>query len=401
MKKFTSLLVALLSIGSIICQLDTCAADATAHSMLQRLDTYQTGIAGTTAANPGVCGVAAADVFCCDVTKFKNAVTTELTKVKEAFINFGSKVKDFNAAWAKVVSLLTNAKFSSLSAAERSGVDASILETWAIYYNSTQIDADFAAFKGQVVDCYAAYAKAVRKVACNACAAQEGGYTVPSHFGSSTISITAASCSNLVDKCGKVWTFAHKFGWLVQITAAINKKKDPTFSWTAPTLGAIYAPGSSDSNAGVSVIFREIEGAIVKCGPSVSTTCDAANKAFLCRAFFSIWPGAAATTPRIGRAQTAQLAAGTASAGKRLLIAASIGSIKVADSTNDITTDAAVPLATDVPALTAADISEWTVGFPASPSSVSSSSSAVYSSSSNAKILLGTLLNFVAISLLN
>lgn len=404
MKKFTCLLIALLAISAVrSAEGDKCPGDATAaeaSSALQALKGYEAAIiqTGTSAiaSDAGFCNYATAKM-CCKATEFKSAVSTELTNIKNAFVNIGTKVKDFVAVWTKAQTLLTDANIDTLTTdAERAGATAAQLKAWRAQTQAS-ITTDFDAFKGQAATCFATYAKAARIAACEACAGMDTW--AAGDFANTYIQIATATCSTLVTDCGKVWNFAHKFGWLVQTAAAINKKKQATATSTIPAnINAVYAPGNTNAAGETALTLTQIDEAVGKCGPSVGTTCDDAAKAIMCRAFFSIWSDKAGATPRIGRGSTTDFAAASVSSvTRRVLVAAHTGAIKVASTGLVLTTDRPVTLTTAVD-LTTTDTGAWTVGsFPSSSSSSSSSTS----SSKSAKVLIGSILSILAVALLN
>lgn len=405
MKKFTCLLVALLALSSTLAGVcPTAVADWEANTFLQRLTSDQASTVVLEAGKldgAGTCGVTGAGTFCCVIANFKTAISEELTKVKTELTNFGSKVKDFAGAWKKVASLLTDANIDSLSAAERSNVDVAILKAYK-GLTPQNVDAGFTAFKTQVPDCFGAYAQAIRKVACEACKAPATTWSNGA-FTAAAIPITQAGCDHVVSKCNRVWGFVHKFGWLVQITAAINKKKAGTASFTAPaSFAEVYAPGIG------SIAAADINTAVTNCDvATLGTDCTTANKGNLCKAFMSIWPGKAATTVRVGRSQSAWLTADHAATGtaRRILAAATptTGAIDISAAAGavDVSTDAAVDLAAQAVTLASTDASAWTVGIPADVLSSSSSSSSSASSSKSAKVLIGSILSILAVALLN
>lgn len=411
MNKFTCLLIALLAATQVIAPNTKCALAATDNSFYGRLNTYTAAaaITGTSAeaVDGSVCGLSTAgDMHCAKKTEFKNAITTELNRVKTALTDFGGNVAKLGAMWAKIGSLVNATTVATtidgLTEAERSTATAAQFKAWAMY-TPAAFDTDFTAFKGQAVDCFAAYNQAIKKIGCDAITAQDsaGAYTNPVRWNADvSISITQAGCDYLVEKCGKVWNFMHKFGWFVQIAASLNKKKDTAVVFTAPAnLAAIYAPGSS---FGTALTLAEIDTAVTKCGASHSATdCVAGEKEKLCRAFFAVWLGG--TAPSItpfGRGSAAFMKDyNPASAGtRRMLVAETTGAIKIAASTIDVQTAAAVTLVTDV-TFAAGDITAWSTGYVA-PSSSSAAVTATVSSK-NAQVLFGTVLSFLAVALLN
>ena len=414
MKKFTCLLIAFLAINSSYCALTKCAAAATDHSFYGRINTYtaSTAITGTsTEAGDGtVCGVTAAsgDMHCAKKTEFKNAVSTELTRVKTALTDFGGNVAKIGAMWAKIGSLVNAttaaATIDGLDDAGRSTATAAQLKTWGAY-TPANFDTDFTNFKSQAQDCFTAYAQAIKKIGCDAIAAQDTTWANVARWNTDTsISITQAGCNYLVTNCGKVWNFMHKFGWFVQVAATLNKKKDTTVTFTAPAnLAAIYAPGAG---FGTALTFADIDTAVTKCGVATpGADCGDTEKGYMCRAFFAVWLGASPAVTPFGRGSAAFMkdynpaSAGTA---RRMLVAETTGAIKIAASTIDVQTAQAITATPDVTFVTADDTKTWSTGYVAPSSSSSGTSSGTStSSSSNAKVLLGTLLSFLAVALLN
>jgi hypothetical protein len=420
MKKFTCLLITLLAISSVYTQ--NCAAVAD-HSLYQILNLAAYGNTGTAFVGTGTavattgsdttCGNTGTQL-CCDVTKLKTAASNEVTKVKNALTEFGSNVARIGGMWAKIATLVNastaNSTIDSATSAERSTASADQLKGW-LYYTPTQFSADFDAFKTQVPTCFSAYWSAIQRIACDGCASQAGvaggaAWTdVPRWSTDTTITISATGCSSLVDSCGKVWYFMHRFGWFAQGVALLNKKKETsgsTVTYSAPAdLSGIYAAGyAAQTNPTVAILtLAEIDAAIGKCGPSVSTNCDTAAKNQVCRAFFSVW----GNTINFGRQQTTFIKdynPVSTVARRQLAVSQNTGAIKIVDTTNayvDLASSTAtITLATPVTLVTA-DLSAWSSGYGSATGGSSSGSS-----SKSAKVFIGTILSALfAVAFLN
>ena len=426
MKKFTCLLITLLSVSSVYTQ--ACAAAATDHAFYQVINMAAYGGAGSallttnaiTTADATTC-VVSGGRLCCDPAKLKTAASVEITKVKTALTEFGSNVARVGGMWAKIATLVNastaNATIDGATAAERSTATGEQLKGW-LAYTPTAFAVDFDAFKTQAPTCFTAYWSAIQKIACDGCASL-GTWADPARWNAdTTTSINAAGCTLLVDGCAKVWYFLHRFGWFAQGVALLNKKKEATagaVTYTAPAdITTIYAAGAAAQTVAPTaavLTLADIDSSIMKCGASTATatTCDAAAKAVVCRAFFSVW----GSTIVAGRAQATFIKdynpVSTVARRQLAAVAAGTGAIKINDAANsfvDLAGAATITLATPV-TLVAGDLTAWSAGYMApvaggSGSTGSSGAGASGSTTKSAKVVIGTILSALfAVALLN
>lgn len=414
MKKFTCLLVAFLAISTVY---STCPAVASSNSMQITIAYYtnseQTDVSSATAgvnSDAGVCGASAGTgTLCCDPTKTKAAVSTEITKAKNQYLNFGSKIGTFGAMMAKVATLVNastaQTTLGTAVTGENSGATADQLKAFA-QYTPAQYATDFAAFKDQVAGCYDYHASAIQKSACDGCGNDankaEHARWAPTE---TSVHIKQASCNDWATKCNKVWNFLHKAGWFIHTVAFLNKKKEATagaVTFTAPT--TVYATGAAS--------IADINTALASCGTdAAAAACTDAFKANLCKSFISLWSGPADTTIAVGRSSRTFFDGynPTSTVTRRILAvpaAKLTGALTVADATGFDTTSTNTAVFPPTATIATITPTEWSSGYVATSTGGSSGSSGTSGSSSgstsSAKVVISTILSALfAIALLN
>lgn len=401
MKKFTCLLLIALAITYTLSA--TCVNTATNHAFLARLAAVDATavVTATATADNAVCAGDA--TLCCDPTKTKAIVKTEIDQVKATITAFGTGASKIGGVWAKINALVnastitgTTTPAAALEASTESGATGTQWKAFSVYTPAT-FGTDFDNFKAQAPTCFDYYVSAIKKIACNGC---KDAAAVPAQWASTTsgaIMLNQASINAWAAACNKVWYFMWKTGWFVQSVAILNGKKG-TFTYTAPAAADVYFSQSA-------VTIDNVNTAFASCYPDAATTvtaCTDAMRVQLVRAFVQIY---GASTLNIGRGTT-DLIAGTTSfasngvVARRMLALATTDGTIVLDTTNgiDLTTATAVfPPTTDV-TLVAGDTTAWSTGYVATTSSSSSSST----TTKNAKVVIGTILSALfAIAFLN
>ena len=383
MKKFTCLLVACLAITSVY---TACPWTTSSYNSLQRsLEQYQAGAALTY--NTWASGTCNVNSVCCDSGKTQAAVFTEITKIKNQFIDFGSSITRIGGMMAKINTLVTasstTSNFESALNHDLSGAAVSNIKSFATY-SGQQYDTDFYAFRYQVSTCFDYYAQAVQKTACHGCLYNNADATFPWNTDTN-LYITQASCNEWVTKCNKVWAFMHKAGWLVQAAAFLNKKRDTTNSVSYYPPVTVYAPGTPS--------VGEVDYSVNRCQADndlYSGLCTDNDKANLCRAFVGIWSGP--TSLSVGRSDTTFIKWSynpTSILNRRNLANAPLtGAIAISYSGVDLTA-ANTQLFAPTSAIYTVDPSGWSSGYSPQSSASSGSSTPLPADSNSQSVSFG------------
>lgn len=311
---------------------------------------------------------------CCDATALKSNFNESMVKdVQGGFNKFMMGLKNVGDGLQKISQVITNKD------------DAKTKLTTAFNANNTQFNGmtvdqavdilgagktfkeDVETFKTASKDCFTKTLENAGKMFCYGCAGttQTG---VNNDDGSTTI--TQASCNAQVDKCLYTWRFMMKIGGLMQVISILNKASKSD----APP------PKVQDKPNFGGVSMNDIMDAYKNCNNSASdATCTDANKATLCKANFN-----AAKPPK--RASDDNMSpdnmAGLPAPSQRLLQAVTTSSGEVG-----------------VSASTGLDLTK-TITPPGSDAAVDTSLTS--SSSSSARMLMGTIVAFLsAIAILN
>jgi hypothetical protein len=401
--------VAFLAITSVY---SSCAAAATDHSLIAQFNILNGGtttIQATTSAAgaAGACAATGTALLCCVDAEVRKVVKIETDRVKAQYEGFGAAAYRIGEKMSKIALIATAAGNTTLegvtASGELSGASTTQLKAFT-YYPAATFDADYTAFKAQVVGCYEYHAAAVQKVACHAC--METTSNMAPWTTTTTIPLKEASCSEWATKCNRVWAFLHKASWLIQTVALLNKKQEKTAgSVTFPTLTTPwgYAPGYTN--------IADINTAIEKCGGAAITTTDVAtctqvHRGDLCKNFIGMFAGtAAAAGVLLGRSQTTFIdgtyVATSTQARRMLAIGTNTGAVAIDAAGVDTTSGNALVFPPTTAVTTITVPATWSSGYVA-PTTPGGSSAAGGNKSSTAKVVIGTILSALfAIALLN
>lgn len=439
MKNFTCLLLVLLATSYIIAPNCPSEAANAFHAFLKADAAFNAattagsisanGAAGTAVA--GVCG-ASGVLLCCTGATLPIYANTKLANLKTAFTGFGAVANKFGAALSKMGIAAAYSNIDTLLASVATDLSLSIAQAKAIlnqYSTASAYTMDFDAFKTQLPECFTYYSMSYQKILCHACMDAGAGSTMASDpfyavtAGATTageVKITAASCSEWVGKCGKVWNFLYKVSNAVTVAAYVATKKAVAGkTYTTANLITATPPASMGNynQVALSADLTALMTGMTNCGADSSVgTCVAADKAAICKSFIKLFD---ATYPS-ARTDVALINADYPTVlTRRLLPTVSTGIVYVDAGTAGVDLTSANTAVTGLPAspttLLAADVSAWSSGYvaPAGTGSASGSGSGsgsasgsgagtTSSTSKSAKVVIGTILSALfAVALLN
>lgn len=347
---------------------------------------------------------------CCDPANLKSVVAIETSRVKKAIVDFGSNVARIGQMWSKISTLVNapdlDATLANSSLEDRSGVSVAKFKEWS-QYSPAQIQQDFLGFKEQASLCMDGYIDAIHKTICYGCK-QDFTYNNPGPAiaGNGIITITQESCNFMVESCNKVWGFMHRFGWLVQAVALLNKRKDGAVTYVPDA--KVYSPGFyTDANeTPVAGGAEEVDVAVKNCNPSPGNVyCTDSLKTILCRSFIGIWQNRDENV--VGRSSITFIKSPynpASSINRRNLVQANLaGVIQVGTSGIDLTpaNTNSVTLATPIELL-ASETSTWSSGLAGGSTSGGSSTYYGYGHSSKASFYIASFVaSIVACLMLN
>lgn len=420
MKKFTCLLVALLAVHAVRSACPTTASDY--NSLASILITATTpalpsafaaaDFLGTAVATTGYCGTNTLCITAAATPKVAAWLDNRLKKVADAFGAFATGFVNIGKRLTKVTGLQTGIDatvFSGVTTSTIGGFTGAqvspFMTKWA---DAAAAQTAWTAFKDGAVGCYniinALYQTALCDGISDATAANWFTGGTP-HL--TQIAITTASAAAINTACAKVWGFMLRSSMLALGGAFYTKTKTGAGgTFTVPTALTFDTKASV---AAADIIAWDACAADPAATACTNTIYESFVKGMLMPfgdnplAFTSV-VGTAASSAFEGTSATAafgaarrQLAAATANT-----LALTIGTTNalVVSATTSTTQIAAAATVTAV--FTTATTGAWSSGYVA-PSTTGSGSSSGSSSTtkSNANVLIGSILSFLAIALLN